>query len=122
MMAGWIASMILMNRSSFAQTFLVDRMHSAVTTTGEKKTIRHRFLPKKRKILQITQEVPCIYCRCVKQSVVCDDKDDCGDNSDELTCSNQNRCSSSQFQCERDQFCIEGHFRCDGKPFCSILR
>lgn len=48
---------------------------------------------------------------------MCDNKDDCGDNSDEKT-SMCHKCPAGTFRCSSDSKCIPSSFRCDGQANC----
>nr|XP_058943268.1 low-density lipoprotein receptor-related protein 2-like [Pocillopora verrucosa] len=52
---------------------------------------------------------------CIDKSLVCDGKDDCGDDSDEDSCGAE--CDSSEFQCD-DRSCVLISVVCDGKTDC----
>lgn len=55
---------------------------------------------------------------CIPQASTCDGIDDCGDKSDETSCTAQSKCNSEQFQCERDQYCISKQLWCNGETDC----
>ena len=59
-------------------------------------------------------EFQCNNTICINKSLVCDDKDDCGDKSDEKSC----RClPPKKFQCKNKK-CLPTNFTCDGVDDC----
>ncbi|KAK2860818.1 hypothetical protein Q7C36_004984 [Tachysurus vachellii] len=53
----------------------------------------------------------------LKGSNVCDDDDDCSDNSDEEECL-KSTCDPAEFACQNGQ-CVSSRWLCDGEPECS---
>lgn len=59
--------------------------------------------------------------RCIQKSFLCDQEDDCGDNSDEsATCKvAPSNCAENEYTCVADQKCILKTWLCDGEPDCA---
>ncbi|KAF7287770.1 hypothetical protein GWI33_003404 [Rhynchophorus ferrugineus] len=60
----------------------------------------------------------CANKKCIPVAFVCDNENDCGDNSDELACSKNVTCSKNEFRCGNGK-CIPGHWQCDNDIDCS---
>jgi len=54
--------------------------------------------------------------KCIKTVRVCDGRNDCGNNEDEINCNN--RCAQSQFFCKSSEKCIPEAYLCDGEVDC----
>ncbi|XP_072042800.1 uncharacterized protein [Amphiura filiformis] len=82
-------------------------------------------------------EFRCANIRCIDPDLICDDIDDCGDNSDETNCPTtmipevttesptttaQDICEAGHFACSPDGPCIENKFMCDEFVDCMITR
>ncbi|XP_072041471.1 uncharacterized protein [Amphiura filiformis] len=80
-------------------------------------------------------EFRCANIRCIDPDLICDDIDDCGDNSDETNCPTtmipeattesptttaQDICEAGHFACSPDGPCIENKFMCDEFVDCKI--
>ncbi|XP_040182163.1 suppressor of tumorigenicity 14 protein [Rana temporaria] len=52
--------------------------------------------------------------RCIDKTRKCDGWNDCGDNSDEVSCA----CTDKQFRCKTSQYCKPRFFVCDGVNDC----
>lgn len=55
--------------------------------------------------------------KCIQKNQICDGVDDCGDGSDEASCSKRNSCEPNEFMC-RNRKCVLKNWRCDGENDC----
>lgn len=65
-----------------------------------------------------SEEFTCGNGRCIQRRWVCDQDDDCGDNSDESHCSPIACDSELKFRCS-DGACITKKWKCDGEKDCA---
>ena len=58
--------------------------------------------------------------RCISRTLVCDDTDDCADNSDEFEehCDKSHLCKADEFRCNTTGECIPKRWVCDGADDC----
>lgn len=64
----------------------------------------------------------CLNKLCIPVDMWCNELDDCGDNSDELSCpetSGELPCPYNMIKCESEETCVDEKYVCDNKKHCS---
>lgn len=64
-----------------------------------------------------SDEFTCANKHCIQQLWVCDNDNDCGDNSDEKACGTTTCHPGTDFACS-ENYCITSRWRCDGDYDC----
>lgn len=81
----------------------------------------HFFSHKKNLLLSDdtcrSDEFTCANKHCIQQLWVCDNDNDCGDNSDEKACGPTTCNPGTDFACS-ENYCITSRWRCDGDYDC----